>query len=185
MPRAPRHPGVVAVLALVACAALPAAAGADPVVAPPRPLAQAGLPTDEVLWNTIEGSGYVELYEYFLNEFPASRRAGEARTAIAILRGEIDPEAEAREAAGEDDEAASAAAAPGLDPLNLDIAEFQRALGARGCNAGIDDGIWGERTAGAAQRFADALGLDVDPSWPNVALFGAVLTAEGDVCGEI
>jgi len=170
---------VIAALALaLVVPALPASAGQTAAL---MRLAQIPLPDDEVLWNTIRDSGYLELYEYFLVKFPVSRRAEEARLAIAILKGEIDPNApveepEADEA--EDDDLQ-------LDPLNLDIAEFQRALRAHGCNGGIDDGIWGERTAGAAQRFADALGLAVDPSRPNVALFGAVLRAEGDICGEI
>ena len=149
--------------------------------AAPLRLAQIPLPNDEVLWNTIRDKGYLELYEYFLSRYPMSRRAEEARLAIAILKGEIDPNAPPEEPEEEAEESDDL----NLDPLNLDIAEFQRALRARGCNAGIDDGIWGERTAGAAQRFADALGLAVDPSRPNVALFGAVLRAEGDICGEI
>ena len=159
--------------------ARPAAAGDG---AHPLRLAQIPLPNDEVLWNTIRDKGYLELYEYFLSKYPMSRRAEEARLAIAILKGEIDPNAPVEEPEPEQPEQSDDLQ---LDPLNLDIAEFQRALRARGCNAGIDDGIWGERTAGAAQRFADALGLAVDPSRPNVALFGAVLRAEGDICGEI
>lgn len=148
----------------------------------PLRLAQVPPPSDEVLWNTIKDTGYLELYEYFLERFPLSRRAEDARTAIAIIKGEIDPNAPEPEEVEEEPEAP---ADLGLDPRNLDVAEFQRALLARGCNGGFADGIWGERTAGAAQRFADALGLDVDTSWPNVALFSAVLSAEGDVCGEL
>jgi hypothetical protein len=171
--------------AAIGLASLPVAA--DTASAPERPLrlAQASVPSDEVLWNTIRDTGYLELYEFFLREFPASRRAPDARLAIAVLKGEIDPDRPEPQPAVAKQAVVPARPDLRLDPHNLDIAGFQRALRARGCSAGIDDGIWGERTSGAAQRFADALGLAVDSSRPNVALFGAVLSAEGDVCGEL
>jgi len=182
-----RFRAFLAAAAAIGLASLAGAADSASVGARERPLrlAQAAAPSDEVLWNTVRDTGYLELYEFFLRQFPASRRAPEARLAIAILKGEIDPDRPEPQPPREERAAATARPDLRLDPLNLDVAEFQRALRARGCNAGIDDGIWGDRTSGAAQRFADALGLAVDPSRPNVALFGAVLSAEGDVCGEL
>ncbi len=90
--------------------------GGTPPMRPSMILAQIPLPDDEVLWNTVRDKGYLELYEYFIAKFPANRRAEEARLAIAILKGEITPNAPVEEPEPEQlDEGDDL----NLDPLNL------------------------------------------------------------------
>lgn len=156
-----------------------------PVLAAPDEPATA---PDRKLWAAIRDTGYRELFELFLEKYPSSPDARHARDALAVIDGQPTPtERAAADAAFMAVRVRSPVPLIFVDPSddgNVDVAKIQRALVARGCNAGPADGIWGSRSAGAARRFVRSTGLRIDGSTPSALLANAVTAATGDICGD-
>ena len=145
-------------------------------------VAQAGSEAAEIAWQLIRDSSDAVVISNYLEQFPNSPYASEARAKLDLLndRGGLivaAPEAEPPPTA-EDPETA---AVPELEGRELAF-EIQTALNRLGCDAGTPDGIWGRRSDTALQSFDTHSDAALSSLEPSMDVLRTLEGASGRVC---
>ncbi len=167
----------------------PATASAAAAAAPEPPPAQ--LPGPEMaFWTTIADSDNPEDFEAYLAQFPDGTFSRLAKIRIAALRDAPPAAAPAQQvavaapqAAPAEEPAAIAPAIPLDPPLDrAGVMELQQELTRVGCFASAVDGVWGQRSRRALQRFNAATGRRLPVDTASAEALAAVHDADAIVC---